>query len=252
MGQLYLFELPFFLIGLSSIFIKKVKGGIFILLWGLVVILVSALTRDIPHATRSFPLLLTFEIVSALGLIYAWNYTQALQNKNIKIFSIALVSFFIIFNIIYYFSSYYVKFPVQYAKAWRSEDKRVALYIKEHEMKYKKIIFDQSAGFIYTSLLFYSLYDPAEFQTTVVRLPDDNEGFSVVQSFGKYEFRDIDWTTDTKSSDTLIITTTDRKPNEVPPLITFFYPKRPVAFPVKQQVMSYPIEEPAYVLIKTN
>ena len=126
------------------------------------------------------------------------------------------------------------------------------MYIKEHETKYKKIIFDQSAGFIYTSLLFYSLYNPAEFQTTVVRLPDDNEGFSVVRSFGKYEFRDIDWTTDTKSPDTPIITTTDRKPNEAPPLITFFYPKRPVAFPVKQQVMSYPIEEPAYVLIKTN
>ena len=105
---------------------------------------------------------------------------------------------------------------------------------------------------MYTSLLFYLSYTPLGFQNTVIRDPDDSEGFSFVRSFGKYEFRDVDWPNDYKKKRMLFITTADRKPLEVPPLVTFYYPKKPVVFSVKEKVISFPIEEIAYVLVETK
>jgi hypothetical protein len=159
---------------------------------------------------------------------------------------------FAIYSLAFYFTSYYKRFPVFYAKAWRAEDKELSLFIKEHGSRYDKIIFDSNSGFVYTSLLFYLPQDPLEFQNTVRREPDDSEGFSRVLSFGKFEFKSIDWNTDYRKKNVLLVTTPDKKPADVPPLKTFYYPVRPVVVSVKQEIVQYPIQEIAYVLVESS
>ena len=180
------------------------------------------------------------------------NWVKKLNNKSYKLLAVVLFVVFTFYNLTFYFTSYYIRFPVLYAKSWRLEDKDVALYIKENEYKYDRIIFDNKAGYIYSSLLFYMKYPPLDFQNKQVRYPDDSEGFSMIKSFAKYEFRDVDWPQDYKNKRTLIITTSDQKPNYADPLKTFYYPKRPVYFSVKQEVVGFPIEEIAYVLVETK
>lgn len=245
-GQFYLSEFPLMILGIIYL-IKKVKEGQrwpkILFGWTILTIFIASLTREVPHATRSFFLIFPLEVLSAAGLIYFW--------INFKKWAFLIISL-IILNLVFYFGSYYYRFPIFYAKAWRAGDRNVSLYLKDHESKYQKVIFDDSAGFMYTSLLFYLPFSPEEFQRTVMRLPDDSEGFSVVKSFGKYQFKEVDWNNDYKESKkTLIITTPDRKPNDVLPLETFYYPRRPVVFSLKEKIISYPIEEIAYVLVET-
>lgn len=251
-GQLYLFEFPLVVIGIWKTISKRERWGVFFILWAIVVVSVSSLTREAPHATRSFFLIVPLEFFSALGLLevgsFMWGIKRELYRKAVFV----VVAGFVLYNVVYYFASYYIRFPVLYAKAWRSEDKPLSLFIKENQDKYEKIIFDTEAGFMYSSLLFYTAYSPSEFQKTVERYPDDSEGFSMVKSFRTFEFREIDWNKDYEQKNLLFITTVQRKPSEIKPLKTFSYPKRPVVLAVKQKIIQYPVEEVAYVLVESK
>lgn len=246
-GQFYLLELSLMIAGLINLagqVRQKMRWPVIFFFWSLLTIAVAALTREVPHATRSFFLIVPLEIFSAVGLINLW------KQKN-KIFLLGFVCLSL-FNVIFYFASYYLRFPVFYAKAWRTADKDVSFYLKDNESKYEKIIFDSREGFMYTSLLFYLPFDPIEFERTIKREPDDNEGFSIVKSFGKYEFKEVDWGKDYENKkNVLIVTTPDLKPANVPPLKTFYYPRRPVVLSLKEKIFQYPIEEIAYVLVET-
>lgn len=245
-GQFYLFELLFIIVGVIGVVREKTASARFFMFWAVLVILVAALTREAPHATRSFFLLVPLEVFSAIGILTVWSW---FQKRTIFIF---IATIFIIYNLIYYLTSYYVRFPVFYAKAWRAQDKALSLYLKDNEQKYDKIIFDNQAGFVYTSLLFYQKAEPFQFQKTAVYSPDDSEGFSSLKSFGKYEFKEIDWTADIKQKNTLIVTTNDKKPADMVLMKNFYYPSRPVVLSIKEKLAQYPTEEVAYVVFETK
>lgn len=243
-GQFYVIELPLLLLGLLALLKKQPAWGRHLLVWAAATIGIAALTREAPHATRSFFLVVPTVTVIAWGLL-------AVLARGRKVAAFIICALFV-WNIAYYFSSYFIRFPIAYAKSWRSRDKDLSLFVKNEEPKYDKVIFDKPAGFIYSSLLFYNSYPPDNFQTTARWATDDNEGFSQLLSFGKYEFKDVDWSADYGAGKrTLIITTPDRKPQIAPPLAAFYYPKKPVVFALKQEIIRYPIEEIAYVAVAT-
>ncbi len=238
-GLFYLTELPLFLLGIFAFFREKSSWARHLIIWASATIGISALTREAPHATRSF-----FLIVPVITLI-AWGFLAFRR----KLFIMSICAL-LLWNCIFYFSSYFIRFPVAYAKSWRSADKDLSLFIKNEESKYDQIIFNKQAGFIYSSLLFYTGYAPEKFQTTAEWSPDDSEGFSDLLSFGKYQFKDVDWGVDYgPEKKTLIITKPDRIPTNVTPLKTFYYPKKPVVFALKQEIVRYPIDEIAYVTV---
>lgn len=259
-GQFYLFELPLVLIGLFQILnIKKSQSyklmrphdfvyslSSLILGWTSITILTAALTREAPHATRSFFLLVPLVTFCAIGLLHVLSW---LKSRRIIIL---IGAAFVMYNLVYYFSSYYLRFPIFYAKQWRAEDKELALFIKSIEAQYDHIIVDKESGLVYPSLLFFQQFPPKNFQETVKRSPDDSEGFSEVVSFGKYEFRQIDWAKEIRSPRTLFVTSTDNKPNDVVTMKEFFYSERPVVISVKEQIAQYPVKESAYVVVASN
>lgn len=251
-GQFYLFELMFIFIGINVFLKERFHWQKLFLSWFAIVILVASLTREAPHATRSFFLIVPGVLFSSVGLYTI--YKKILMIKKSFVFSTALsfVALFSSYNVAYYFLSYYFRFPIAYASSWRSQDKAISMYIKENENKYNKIIFDTKSGFMYSSLLFYSLYPPQDFQKNAVWEKDDSEGFSFVKSFGKYEFRPIDWTKDYAQRNVLLITTDKEKPEKIPSLTSFYYPKRPVVLALKQEILQFPVNDVAYVLVETR
>lgn len=251
-GQFYLFQFPLMVLGMITIVLEKPRWSKFFILWALVIIFIVSLTREVPHATRSFFLIVPFEIFSGFGALSLISWLANIKKLRYKIGALILCTALAIYSILFYFASYYVRFPVLYAREWRMQDKAVALYIKENQDKYNKIIFDSEGGYVYSSLLFYLKYKPEEFQKSVVWYPDDSEGFSMPKSFGKFEFRAIDWSKDYVQKKTLIITTQDKKPKEIPLLYEFFYPKRPVVLSIKQDIVQYPVKETAYVVVSSK
>lgn len=243
-GQFYLFELPLVAVGMTLAIREKTSWVRLFLFWAALVILTAALTRETPHATRSFFLVVPLEVFSAIGALTVW--TRFRQ----RMIVIAMVAIFVVYNLIYYFTSYYVRFPVLYAKAWREQDKTLSLYLKDNEQKYDKIIFDNQAGFVYTSLLFYQKIEPRQFQKAAVYSPDDAEGFSSLVSFGRYQFKDVEGS-DFKLKNTLVITT-EMKAKEATTKKVFSYPRRPVVISVKEKIVQYPTEDVAYVVLETE
>jgi len=251
-GQFYLFQFPLMVMGMITIVLGKPRWSKFFIMWALVSIFVVSFTREVPHATRSFFLIVPFEIFSGLGVLSFFAWFEKIKKLRYKIGVVVLCAALVIYSIVFYFASYYVRFPILYAREWRAQDKAVALYIRENQEKYNKIIFDNEGGYIYSSLLFYLKYQPEEFQKSVAWYNDDSEGFSMPKSFGKFEFRTIDWSKDYVKEKTLIITTQDRKPKEIRELKTFFYLERPVVLSIKQDIVQYPVEEIAYVVVESK
>lgn len=246
-GQLYVFEMPFVLWGIYVGIKKRQHDLLPFALVAMATILTAAITREAPHATRSFSLLLFFPLISAYGMLYAYTYRKKLSTslQTISIISMGCIA---IFSVLYYFLSYYVRFPIAYAKYWREEDKYVVEYIKNNQDKYKNIIIDKNSGFIYSSLLFYLPFSPTQFQQTVKRNADDSEGMSDIVSFGNIVYKEINFADDYKPH-TLIITTPDKVPSNLSPTATFTFPMRPVVIALKQTIINYPVQEPAYVAI---
>ncbi len=249
-GLFYLFELPFMVLGLITILRRKIEWGYFLILWAVATIMVASLTREVPHATRSFFLIVPITAFIALGIteFYGW-----FKNKNsfIKYSLLIVVLLISLYNAVFYFASYYFRFPVKYAKAWSSTDQSLVTFLKNNNKTYDRIIVDKDSGLKYTSLLFYLSYPPESFQNTVVRLRDDSEGFSEVQFFGNFEFREVDWLSDYQLPNTLIITRADKVPSQIPPLKTFYYPERPVVISKGQTILQYPVKDVSYVLIES-
>lgn len=251
MGQFYLFELPLIFIG-AGVLIKHQGVMTKILsLWFLGTIVIASLTYKAPHATRSFFLLIPMTIASAQGLLVALSFLKR-QKNNTRLAYVSLGVILVLFNFVWYLSSYYIRFPVAYAKSWRSQDASLVEYIDSHIDLYDKVLVDKNSGFIYTSYLFYTGYEPSEFQVTSRRQADDSEGFSEVLAFGKFEIRDIDWEVDINTPRTLIISSAEGKPIHIPSLINFYYPERPVVVAHKQKILQYPTEDIAYTVIETK
>lgn len=250
-GEFYLFQFPLIVIGIISVIFRKQQWGKFLIFWAFINILIVALTREVPHATRNFFLVVPLEVLSGLGALECINWIRKIKKFQYKIGALILCSILIIYNIVFYFASYYIRFPIFYSKQWRAKDKDVALYVKEVQGKYRKILFDSESGYMYTSLLFYSKYPPKEFQESALWYADDSEGFSMLKSFGKFEFRQIDWSKDLQK-DILVITTKEKKPTGALALEEFFYPQRPVVFAVKQEIFQYPVRESAYVVVSSQ
>ncbi len=250
-GMFYLFELPTMLLGMFYAFTKHKKYFLFFF-WAIVSVLIASLTREAPQATRSFYLTIPLSFFSALGIYHVLMHLKNIRRNYLRIFLCNFIAIFVLYNIVYYFSSYYVRFPIFYAKSWRATDKVTTDYLVSHGSEYNQIVIDSDSGFLYTSYLFYSKYPPEQFQKTVRRLPDDREGFSKVVSFGKFTYKTMDWSMDYQKKNELILTTADRKPKDIPSLVSFYYPKRPVALSVNEEILQYPVEDVSYVLVKSE
>jgi len=187
LGLLYIWELPFILIGMYALirfnFDPKVKKVIF--LWLILSPIAASLATQSPHALRSFVFLPTWQIFSALGLIFVFNN---LKNKKLQKFSIAVLVVLILFSISYLFKNYFGFFPRAQAESFQLSLYKAIEYAKQNENSYKKIVFTNhnSLSQSYMFFLFYNKFDP---KTYLGERGTVSGGYEAEHKFGKYEFR---------------------------------------------------------------
>ena len=251
-GQWYIFELPLIVLGGILFFKSKTKESLLILLWVVELILVSSITRDPPQGTRTFFLLFPISLLSSIGLVAAIGYFSKLKQQKTKYAISLFASAICLYYVIYFLASYFVRFPIFYAKYWNTADREVGKFIKENGSKYKTVVIDRDSSINYSIILAELLYPPEKFIKEAVWSPDDSEGFSYPTKFSNIEIRPIDWEKDIIMKNQLLITSPDGKKADTGILKTITYPKRPVVFNKGQEIMRYPIEEPAYLIIETN
>lgn len=233
MGLLYLWELPFLLLGIYLLLFGAYKKEIKLLIfgWFLLAAVPASVTQDVPHAVRTTNFMPMFQIFIAIGLVAAWEFVNNLKQVKGKwiIGKYLFYGMFILtvgFNFIYYLNQYFVQQNYFHAKDWQYGYEELIPKVKAMEASVDKIIvsntnpLDQS----YIFFLFYTKMNPAEYQKVSFYERDTS-----VRKFEKYEFRPIKWEKDHTMKNVLFIGSEKDFPSELKPVNTIYYPDGSVA-----------------------
>lgn len=190
MGQFYLLEIPFLLLGICFLLKNKPKVWLFILWWLAVAPVASALTFQSPHAIRSLNMVIPLVIINSYGIsgFFSW-----LKTKSGLYYVLFIVYFGVyVWNFSFYLHQYYVKYPQVYPSAWEYGFKDLTSYLKNNESRIDRVYVTNNYDQPYILFAFYLAYPPESFQKEATLSARDEFGFSTVENFGKYYFGDID------------------------------------------------------------
>lgn len=191
MGLLYLFELPFLLVGIYILFFLpgsiKTKSTIFAIL--LISPIAASITTGVPHAVRNINFLPVLQILVAVGMLGLLGWLRSVRFG--KLFAILYLSF-VVFNISYFLNQYFVQQNYFYSQSWQYGYEKAIEAVMPIEKNYRKIIVsnDRPLDQSYMFFLFYLKYDPKKYQSLG---GTRSGGFREDHQFGKYEFRAISW-----------------------------------------------------------
>lgn len=213
MGQMYLFEIPFLVLGLYFLLKNRPKNWPFIVYWLAVAPFASALTFQSPHAIRALNMVIPLVTITAYGLWCSITILLA-QRSQVKLGVVGLSCYLAIllpWNFVFYLHQYYVHYPQVYPAAWEYGFKDLAGYLKEKKDNFDKIYVTNRYDQPYILLAFYLKYPPSNFQREAKLTERDIFGFSTVDHFGRYYFGPIDQNK-LKEPNSLVIGT----PEEIP------------------------------------
>ncbi|MFA5750279.1 MAG: hypothetical protein WC895_03595, partial [Candidatus Shapirobacteria bacterium] len=191
MGQIYLFELPFLILGIifiinTKLFSKKAK--IFTFLFLFIAPLASSLTFQAPSALRSLPLTIPLSIFISSGIFYSF----ILLKKFYKPLLIILILGYL-YSVSYYIDSYFFHYSQRYPFAWQYEFDKLVPYLETQKNQYQNIYITNKYDQPYILFLFYSQYPPQKIQSHIKLSQPDNFGFSTVLNYDNYHFGKIEW-----------------------------------------------------------
>lgn len=198
MGLLYIFELPFLLLGIYIIAFLKIptKYKVAFFVYFFLVPVPASITSGVPHAVRTLNFLPTFQVFTALGMIGVAVYVLRIKKNELSIkvgLVIAIIAYCLLsfLNIGYYLNQYFVQQNILHAREWLYGYKQAIEKINSIEKGYDKIIvenltpLDQS----YMFFLFYEKIDPKMYQKSG---GTGTGGFAEKhRGFGKYTFAPI-------------------------------------------------------------
>lgn len=218
-GQLYLWSLPFLLIGLFSLLREKTEVSLFLLFWLLVAPLPAATARETPHALRIENILPTFQIFTAFGVIVFYQWLKK-QKKRFRYCLITAAAGLLIFNIAFYLHNLFFHYPWEFSGEWQYGYKEAIEYISQVKDNYEKVVFTTALGRPYIYFLFYEQYPPEKFWQNS-QVEKEAMGFINVHAFDKYQFQrnltEID-----SNGQTLYVLTVQEVPDGVNRLKTFY------------------------------
>ncbi|MCL4417674.1 MAG: glycosyltransferase family 39 protein [Actinobacteria bacterium] len=210
LGLLYLFELPFVLLGIIEFIHKKIPYKSIFVIWLFTGIFPDSITNNQQHSGRVLQIAPVLVLISILGAIRFFTIIKKLPKPYLKMGIIGSFSALVIINFIHAFLSFNVYYPRVRGESIDVGAKEAIEYVVQNQNKYKAVVFDTRRGtdgpyqvtnlFLY--LLFYSRYDPHIYQTEP-KINGTKE--APLYKFNKYSFRYINWQTDHWNKDTLYI-----------------------------------------------
>lgn len=222
-GEMYLWDLPFFIAGILLLWRKREGYWWLIPVWMLLGIIPAATARETPHALRIETTLPTFQIFVAYGLsqflVWFHKYARLLG----YLYTTVLVIIFagLGLNVTYFLHSYVVHYPREYSQAWQYGYEDAIMYANSHKDEYDQIRVTEELGRPYIYVLFYGKVNPQTFRKTA-DITREGFGFVHVNSFGKYVFaRDTIDKPPSNGKKVLVIEIPERVPKGVHVLKTF-------------------------------
>ncbi len=207
LGVLYLFELPFLLLGIIELIRNKVQNRFLIILWIFLGIIPASFTNNEQSAGRTLLIIPALLAIIALGFSQFLFFIGTLRKSFYKLLFLTLYLFVCIVFLVQAFLVFAVLFPKQRGEAFMEGTKEAVEYALLHKNQYKEIVFDPYrgieapyiVGLPYMYFLFYSQYDPALYQKDIKRYGKELFGWD------KFTIRKIYWPEDRLAKGTLFI-----------------------------------------------
>jgi len=223
MGMLYLWDLPFIILGVLGIIreIRAIRGNRVLIWWFLVAPVASALTTGTPHAVRALLYIPTYQILIVFGVIRFIKGVIRFPfvTSGLLRMTLSVVFLLFIFNFYYYLHMYYVHTPNEYSQWWQYGYKEAVKEVTKIEKDYDKVIVTYVYDQPYIFFLFYIPIDPSWYQQNW----GDGEIKRAERTFGKYVFHNIDWMKDSQQKNTLLVGTGEEIPGNFPGIIKEIY-----------------------------
>lgn len=250
MAMFYYFEFPLIIIGAYEGIKKRAAFIKPFAVWLFVIFIFVSIIVSVPNGTRSYPVVIPFTVLSAFGFYVVVKRLILLKNRALRLSSIAALVLLIVYSYLYFLLSFFIRYPVESAKDWRSEDRRTVEFITKVQNRYSHIVFDDSAQFFYTSLLYYGKINPFSYQSTAKY--KNNGLVTTLVGSGKYSFESIDWKNTDPQKGFLYITGKDNVPKDksLNILATINYPKRPIGIYYDRKIGQLTVEDTAYVIFE--
>lgn len=163
-GQLYIWEIPFFVGGVILLFRKREKNWWLVPIWLVIGIVPAGFARETPHALRIESALPTFQIFTAIGLYYFTKYLIKIKNKSIGIGSLYVLGSVVLFGFVYFVQNYFFHYSHEFSGEWQYGYKESIAYVSSVKNQYKNIYITETMGRPYIYYLFYQKYDPNKFR----------------------------------------------------------------------------------------
>lgn len=199
MGLLYLWDLPFILLGIWNIvfgnYEKKTKLIIFS--WFLLVPIPAAVTTGVPHAIRTINFLPLYSIFIAVGSIIAFRTITTWRNQIMRVIVYIIILLTFVFNMTYYLNQYFIQQNYFNSEFWQYGYASIVPDVQQLSSKYTKIVISNQPSMdqSYMFFLFYLQYPPKKYQEESQKV---SGGFRENHTFSKYEFRPIIWSQEIK------------------------------------------------------
>jgi 4-amino-4-deoxy-L-arabinose transferase-like glycosyltransferase len=188
MGFLYMWQIPFLLIGLyvlcmTHILDSRVRWVI--LLWLLSSPLPGSIATQAPHAMRTYPSVVTWQLITAIGIYISLLYVSRAR----LLMSIATVCAVVV-GLMSFIQNYFVVFPREQSASFHYAFHAAVRYVLAHQDGYERIVFSNQDNLYqsYMVFLYESTYDPLTYRQ---QGGTRSGGYNETHAFGKYEFRPI-------------------------------------------------------------
>ena len=206
LGILYIFELPFLIIGIVEIFKKKLNYGYFLLAWIVIGFFPASITNNEYNAGRALVAIPALLLIVGTGAVSFVSWLKNLKQPwKYSIFTAYCLLIFL--TLFHAFLVFKVHYPFTRGEDFMEGTKESIQYALANRDEYDEIVLDPyrgvQAGDIFNIpdmyLLFYSAYDPAKLQKLKANF--NQTGTKI----DKFTIRKIYWPDDRSKKNTLYI-----------------------------------------------
>lgn len=209
-GQLYLIDSVFILLGVTGLLKARkiiLLLPIFLLAFSL---LPAAITKESPHALRSITATPFLSIISAYGIYFLYKNLGKLSSiKNTYFYSASVILIYLIF-----FSNYFYQFVSNFNNIsyehWQYAYKKIFEQYTPEFHNFDHVVISDRYNQPYIFALFYLKVDPEKFRREVDYNQSIRKATSVVRSFDKFVFTNVDFYNLPKGKNLIFSHPTDR------------------------------------------
>jgi prepilin-type processing-associated H-X9-DG protein len=205
MGLLYVWEIPFILLGIYLLLRhRKHPSSLLFLGWLALAPIAASPTTQLPHAIRTLVFLPAFQVLTAIGYVYVFWWVKTQYKIWYKPVFIGM-SVMVIGGLAYYAHMYFAHTNQEYSNYWLYGYEKAVAYAESHKGEFEKVVVSTDLEQPYIFFLFYTKYDPKKYLAAGGTVSGSfDEGHN---RFDMYEFRKIDWPNEKRDGSILYIGT---------------------------------------------